>query len=412
MSDYPVLNWSEAGEEKSARWRSESGTQPPKRVAIADDRMKADDAYRLACEGTALLWRGDFQNARQLLHAMARRCDEKPRKSKKTPATSNGQDTSPLQGHTRFPLPLAGEEANESLRELNLKEAFHLHRQAQSQRARTLGMLLIPFNADHTIPLRRAPDVQQACTDAYSTASEPYIASLRGLQGLIGAYEWRKNGVEIPALGARIHPHYGVFAPIRGEYVGLVADAPLPKLIATRSVAFDIGTGTGVLAAVLARRGIKHITATDQDPRALACARENLKKLGLSAQVAVVQADLFPEGRAALIVCNPPWVPARPSSPLEHAVFDPDSRMLLGFLNGLAAHLEADGEGWLILSDLAEHLGLRNRAQLLAAIDTAGLKVLGKMDVKPHHPRVSDSNDPLHVARAAELTSLWRLAIN
>ena len=416
MSDYPVLNWSEAGEEKSARWRSESGTPPPKRVVIADDRMKADDAYRLACEGTALLWRGDFQNARQLLQAMARRCDEKPHKSKKTPATSNGQGTPPPQGHTRLPLhnplPVAGEEANESLREPNLKEPFHLHRQAQSQRARTLGMLLIPFNADHSIPLRRAPDVHQACTDAYGTATEPYIASLRGLQGLIGAYEWRKNGVEIPALGARIHPHYGVFAPIRGEYIRLVADAPLPSLVATRSVAFDIGTGTGVLAAVLAKRGIKHIVATDQDPRALDCARENLARLGFNAQVEVVQADLFPEGRAALIVCNPPWVPARPSSPLEHAVFDPDSRMLLGFLNGLAAHLEANGEGWLILSDLAEHLGLRNRAQLLAAIDAAGLKVLGKMDVKPHHPRVSDSSDPLHAARAAELTSLWRLAIN
>jgi len=175
-------------------------------------------------------------------------------------------------------------------------------------------------------------------------------------------------------------------------------------------VAFDIGTGTGVLAAVLAKRGIKHIIATDQDPRALECARENLNKLGLSAQVKVVQADLFPEGRAALIVCNPPWVPARPSSPLEYAVFDPDSRMLLGFLNGLAAHLAADGEGWLIISDLAEHLGLRSRAELLAAIDAAGLKVLDKTDVKPHHPRVSDSSDPLHAARAAELTSLWRLA--
>lgn len=415
MSDFPLIYWNEAGAEKSARWRSESGTPPPKRVVIADDRIKADDAYRLACEGTALLWRGDFQNARQLLQAMARRCDEKPRKSKKIPATSSGQGTSPPQGHTRFPLhnplPLAGEKANESLRELNLKEAFHLHRQAQSQRARTLGMLLIPFDADHSIPLRRAPEVQLACTEAYGTGTEPYIASLRGLQGLIGAYEWRKNGVEIPALGARIHPHYGVFAPIRGEYVGLVADAPLPKLVARQSVAFDIGTGTGVLAAVLARRGIKHIVATDQDPRALACARDNLEKLGLSAQIDVVQADLFPEGRAALIVCNPPWLPARPSSPLEYAVFDPDSRMLLGFLNGLAAHLDADGEGWLILSDLAEHLGLRTRAELLAVIDTAGLKVLGRMDVKPHHPRVSDSSDPLHAARAAELTSLWRLSI-
>ncbi|OGA28620.1 MAG: methylase, partial [Betaproteobacteria bacterium RIFCSPLOWO2_12_61_14] len=260
-----------------------------------------------------------------------------------------------------------------------------------------------------SIPLRRAPDVRAACMEAYGPATEPYIASLRGLQGLIGAYEWRKNGVEIPALGARIHPHYGVFAPIRGEYIGLVNEAPLPKLTATHSVAFDIGTGTGVLAAVLARRGIKRIVATDQDQRALTCARENLARLGLAAQVDVVQADLFPEGRASLVVCNPPWVPARPSSPLEHAVFDPESRMLRGFLNGLAVHLEPDGEGWLILSDLAEHLGLRTRAELLAAIDAAGLQVLGKMDVKPHHPRVSDTSDPLHAARAAELTSLWRL---
>jgi methylase of polypeptide subunit release factors len=136
-----------------------------------------------------------------------------------------------------------------------------------------------------------------------------------------------------------------------------------------------------------------------------------LTRLDLIKQVEVVQADLFPEGLASLIVCNPPWVPARPSSPLEYAVFDPESRMLLGFLNGLAAHLEPDGEGWLILSDLAEHLGLRSRAALLAAIAAAGLKVLGKTDVKPHHPRVSDTSDALHAARAAELTSLWRLAV-
>jgi methylase of polypeptide subunit release factors len=379
MSDYPVISWTEAGEEKSARWRSESGTPPPKRVLVADDRMTADAAYRLACEGTALLWRGDFHNARQLLQAMARRATEKPhrQKAKKTPATP--------------------------------AEAFHLHRMAQSQRARTLGMLLLPFDADHSIPLRRAPDVHQACTDAYGAAAEPYVASLRELQGLIGAYEWRKNGVEIPALGARIHPHYGVFAPTRGEYIGLVNDAPLPALTATRSVAFDIGTGTGVLAAVLARRGIKRIVATDQDRRALDCARENLERLGFTSQVEVVQADLFPEGRAALVVCNPPWVPARPSSPLEYAVFDPDSRMLKGFLNGLAEHLEPGGEGWLIISDLAEHLGLRTRAELLSAIDAAGLEVAGRLDVKPHHPRVSDASDPLHAARAAEITSLWRL---
>jgi methylase of polypeptide subunit release factors len=380
MTDYPTINWNEAGEEKSARWRSENGSPAPKRVLIADDRMKADAAYRLACEGTALLWRGDFQNARQLLQAMARRADEKPRKNKTKESAA-------------------------------ITEAFHLNRQAQSQRARTLGMLLLPFNADHSVPLRRAPDVCAAGEEVYGTGSEPYVASLRSLQGLIGAHEWRKNGVEIPELGACIHPHYGVFAPIRGEYVGLVNAAPLPKIITTQAVAFDIGTGTGVLSAVLAKRGVQRIVATDQDQRALNCARENLQRLNLSKQVEVVQADLFPEGRAALIVCNPPWVPVRPSSPLEHAVFDPESRMLRGFLNGLAEHLEAGGEGWLILSDLAEHLGLRTREELLTAIDTAGLQIAGKIDVKPHHPRVSDASDPLHAARAAELTSLWRLMV-
>lgn len=373
MTDYPVISWNEAGIDKSARWRSESGTPPPRTVVIADDRMTADAAYRLACEGTALLWRGDYQNARQLLQAMSRRADKKPRKRAASSPT----------------------------------EAFHLHRQAQSQRARTLGMLLLPFDSDHSIPLRRAPDVSAACLEAYGIAAEPYVASLRCLTGLIGAHEWRKKGVEVKALGARIYPHYGVFAPTRGEYVELVSRAPLPELVKTRSVAFDIGTGTGVLAAVLARRGIKQIIATDQNQRALACARENLSRLELA--VEVMEADLFPPGQAALIICNPPWVPARPSSPLEYAVFDPESRMLRGFLEGLAEHLMNGGEGWLILSDLAEHLGLRSRELLLSMIDAANLQVLDRIDVKPHHPRVSDTEDPLHAARSAEVTSLWRL---
>jgi methylase of polypeptide subunit release factors len=124
----------------------------------------------------------------------------------------------------------------------------------------------------------------------------------------------------------------------------------------------------------------------------------------------VVPADLFPSGRAPLIVCNPPWLPARASSPLERAVYDPDGRMLMGFIKGLAAHLEPGGEGWLVLSDLAEHLGLRSRAELLAAFDAAGLKIIGRMDVKPSHSRAADTADPLHAARAAEVTSLWRLA--
>jgi hypothetical protein len=91
-------------------------------------------------------------------------------------------------------------------------------------------------------------------------------------------------------------------------------------------------------------------------------------------------------------------------------VYDPESRMLRGFLKGLAAHLETGGEGWLILSNFAEQLGLRTRDELLAAIEGAGLRVAGRLDVRPHHPKASRVTDPLHAARAAEVTSLWRLA--
>jgi prophage antirepressor-like protein len=85
--------------------------------------------------------------------------------------------------------------------------------------------------------------------------------------------------------------------------------------------------------------------------------------------------------------------------------------MLMGFIRGLAGHLQPGGEGWLVLSDLAEHLGLRTRAELLAAFDEAGLKLVGRVDARPTHPRATDISDPLHAARAAELTSLWRLAL-
>lgn len=395
MSDHPTLTWTDAsGLTHTARWRSESGVSAPRRVAVADDQTPADRAYRLACEGTALLWQGDFHNARQLLQALVRRLDKRETRGR-TPAAPRGT-AKPAQGATVYAAP-------------DPAQAFHLHRKRQAERARILGQVLIPVEAGHHIALRRAPDVVDACTEADGPADEAYVLSLRELQGLIGAHEWRKKGVMIPALQAPIHPHYGVFSPVRGEYLDLVAQAPLPAALKAQSEAWDIGTGTGVLAAVLARRGIARVRATDLAPRALACARENLDRLGVLPQVELLQTDLFPSGRVPLVVCNPPWVPARPHSSVEQAVYDPDSQMLRGFLQGLAVHLAPGGEGWLILSDLAEHLGLRSRAELLGWIEAAGLQVLGRLDIRPRHGKASDPDDPLHAARAAEVTSLWRL---
>lgn len=373
------ITWIEANQTRSAIWHSENHAPLPKKIQLIDDTMSADQAYKLACEGTALLWQGDYHNAKQLLQALSRRVAHKRTKRK-----SGEKQTTPDKEAT---------------------QAFHLHRKEQVQKTRILGMLLVCLEADFTLALRRAPQIRDACLEAYGPQTNRMVVSLRELLGVIGAHEWRKNGIEIPALGGSIHPHYGVFSPLRGEYLDLIAKAPLQN----NELAFDIGTGTGVIAALLAKRGIKKVIATDIDTKALHCASQNIERLGLTAQIELRQQDLFPDGLAPLIVCNPPWLPAKPSSSVEYAVYDPDSKMLKNFLSGVSAHLTENGEAWLIMSDLAEHLGLRSKTEFWQWIDDSGLQVIGKMDIRPRHTKASDQQDPLHLARSAEITSLWRL---
>lgn len=377
----PTIHWQEDQQPRAARWISEAGLPPPEQVVVVNDTLSADAAFKHVQAGTALLWRGDYPNARHLLEALTRRVDRPPRNT----------------------LPPAK----------TALEAFERHRTAQGRRATLLGRLLVPLTADYHIPLRRSQQVVEACVAALGVpvaGGADAVISLRGLLALVSAWEWRKKGANVPALDAAIHPHFGVFSPVRGEYVDLVAQAPLPQPC---NIAFDIGVGSGVLSAVLAKRGIPQIIATDTDPRALACARDNLERLGY-AQVVLCRDDLFPSTAHApdladLIVCNPPWLPATPTSPVEAAIYDPDSRMLRQFLAGVGERLSPNGEAWLILSDIAEHLGLRSRNALLSWIKDAGLVVADRLETRPRHPKTRNNTDALHKARSQEMTALWRL---
>ena len=62
-----------------------------------------------------------------------------------------------------------------------------------------------------------------------------------------------------------------------------------------------------------------------------------------------------------------------------------------------------------MMSDLAEHLGLRTREELNAWITDSGLMVLEKRDIAPKHAKSTDQSDPLYAARVKEVTSLYRL---
>lgn len=372
----PTLTWRDAQGEHAAAWAS-IALPPPRRLGPADDRTRAAEAIARVRRGEALVYRGDYNNARQLLAAMGRRIPP-----------GRGAGGSPA-------------------------ELFAAERERTRREHTWLGALLVPLEPGWRLALDRAPDVTASCEEALGPAPAqggPALLPLRELLGMIGAHEWRRRGLAVPALGgALLRPHHGVYAPIRGEYVDLVAAAAGEWPVAGKR-ALDVGTGTGVLAIALARAGAR-VIATDVEPRAVACARENAARLAPAGAVEVVEADLFPPAGPAfdLVVSNPPWVPAAAFTPLDRAVYDPGGAFLERLVLGLPARLAPGGEAWIVLSDLAERVGLRAPGRVEALAASAALRVDAVREARAAHPRARDRDDPLHEVRAAEVTRLYRL---
>ncbi len=354
---------------ESTHWRSESNEPAPTKVSPVDDRLTADTALRRVRRGESLLYTGDFHNAKQLVGAMARRL--------------------PPPASARSPL-----------------DAFRAERRARQLEHETLSRILVSLDRDYRLALKRAPDVAEACRQVWGEPeAEQTLVSLKTLTGMLSAAEWRRKGLDVPGLTGKLHPHYGVYLPTRTDYVEILLSVTDVK----GKQVFDVGTGTGVLSFLLLQRGAAAATATDCDARAVACARENAERLGLSKRFQVLETDLFPPGKADFVVSNPPWIPEPPKNRVDRAVFDEDNRFLRGFLEGLSGHLQPGGQGLLVLSDLAVLLGLRAPDWLEAQFAQRGLAVKWKRSAPARHGKAKDKSDPLHAARSKEITSLYAL---
>jgi SAM-dependent methyltransferase len=350
-------------------WRSESETPAPEKLSPVDDALNADDALRRVRKGEYLLYRGDFHNARQLIGAMGRRL--------------------PSPRHSGTPL-----------------EAFRSERKARAIEHDTLGRIVVELDASYKLDLKRAPDVSVACKQAWGkTTDERTVVPFKTLLGIVGAAEWRKKGIDVPGLNKKLTPHYGVYLPTRTDYVELVRR--LGDVKGTKC--FDIGTGTGVLALLLLQKGAASVVGTDIDPRAVACAKENAQFFKQTEHFTIEERPLFPAGRADIVVCNPPWVPEPPKNKIDRAVFDEDSQMLKGFLSGLNKHLAPKGRGALIISNLAELLGLREPGALEALFVEYGVKCIETFEIGAKHGKAKDKSDPLHEARSKEITAMYLL---
>lgn len=82
--------------------------------------------------------------------------------------------------------------------------------------------------------------------------------------------------------------------------------------------ALDIGSGTGLIALMLAQRGVKHITGVEIEPAAAEEALNNVARSPWPDSISIVNADfrLFNPGRTYdLIVSNPPFFEETLNSP-------------------------------------------------------------------------------------------------
>lgn len=362
-------------------WPEVAGAPRPPKLAPVDDRLNAKAALARLQRGEALLYTGDWRNARQLLSALKRRLKPKPKSGRKVRSA---------------------------------RDAFNAERLQRGREHALLSRLVIPLTPSLEIPLPHAPALQEPLRELLGPTADAVVLPLTFLLGVQGADGWTRSGVEVPGLKGRIHPRYGVYLPTRTDYVELLLE--VAPLAAGRTV-LDLGTGTGVLSFLLLQHGAERAVGIDVDPRAVRCAEENAERLGLSDRFVALEGSLYeaplaahlPEGRADLVVCNPPWLPMAPKTRLDRAVYDAGGAMLRGFLTDLRAHLRPDGRGLLLLSDLAIRLGLREPGWLEAQFEEAGLLVDAEHARAPSHPKAHDPADPLHAARAGETTRLYVL---
>jgi release factor glutamine methyltransferase len=94
----------------------------------------------------------------------------------------------------------------------------------------------------------------------------------------------------------------------------------------------DVGTGSGCLAICLAREcPSARIVATDVSPAALAIAARNAERLDVTGRIEFVRASLVDgvNGPAALVVSNPPYIPAPDIEGLDPEVREWEPRLAL-----------------------------------------------------------------------------------
>ena len=172
---------------------------------------------------------------------------------------------------------------------------------------------------------------------------------------------------EIGGLSIQILP--GVFNPTLFRVTPVFLEWLTEGLVPAGSRVLDVGTGSGVLAIAAASAGAL-VVAVDSNPAAVDCARINAGTNGVDDRVEIRLGDLFEPvtgEKFDLVLCNPPYFPGQPTTPLETAFRAGDFGRR--FARDLGDHLAESGRALVVLSSLGDE------PAFLTAFADAGLEV-------------------------------------
>ena len=302
MTSSPVLVWRTPPVSARAAWLS-GLVPPPARAGRRRRRTTAAAALARARRGEALVYAGDYHNARQLLGAMARRLGA-------------GRPPPPETRAPRAPPP--GRPRRWRSARTAAQRVEHECSRGSSSRSRRAGASRSRARPGRGRRLRGG---------ARAEGRAAGLLPLRELLGMVGAHEWRRGASRSP----------------RSARASTPTTASTPRSAASTWTSSQRRGGVARRGQARVRRRHRHGRARAR-PRARGRARGRDRRRARARSPAhrrtprgsasadasrSFQADLFPEaGAADLVVSNPPWLPDARRSPLERAVYDPGGKFL------------------------------------------------------------------------------------
>jgi 16S rRNA (guanine1207-N2)-methyltransferase len=165
----------------------------------------------------------------------------------------------------------------------------------------------------------RVKHMTTAMNDVFAASFDSLVPTLARQKSRVLVARNPRPGVAVAAIRREFHDDLGLWVCASGgAFAGTKIDigtrfllGHLDEMRPDARHAIDLGCGTGVLAAALARaRPDLSVTATDQSLAAVESATATMEANGLAERVAVVRDDAlsgFDDGSAELVLLNPPF---------------------------------------------------------------------------------------------------------